>query len=612
MFGISTDIEVRVRRGCNAVMALLAVAAVVSLVIEYGLLRRPTWAPGTLLHGVQAAAVIGFALSRVLGLIVAARPLTELRQRWFEWLLIVAAAVLLVVEVRAGRPILVAGAAYVITLQVLLSVQVVVQIVRANISMAQRSWRPGTLMVLTFATVILLGAALLALPVASREGAVAYDHADKAALHVLRCLFTATSATCVTGLVVYDTGSEFTLFGQTVILAMIQLGGLGIMIFGTVFGMLLGRRLSLRESVVLQDAMSHNTLGQLASMVYFVVAATFVMEAIGAVLLYPMFAEAFADPFRRAFAAVFHSISAFCNAGFSLQSDSLVGFAQPAAGSPAWQVYGVFMPLIVLGGLGFPVLRDVAAACRLVPGRLLKRPRQQARVFSLHTRLVLSVSGLLIAGGALLLWLTELPTPPRPAPAERVRAAREARMDPADALFQSITARTAGFNTVHMDTDHRPATSHLVLCGLMFVGGSPASTAGGIKTVTFAVLVLAVWSTLRRRNAVEAFGRRVPEALVRRAAALAVLMLTLVSAGTLVLCLTERYPLTDVLFEVVSACGTVGLSTGITPQLTWIGQILIIVAMFVGRLGPLTLLIAVAGTDRRVPYEYPGEPVIIG
>ena len=297
------------------------------------------------------------------------------------------------------------------------------------------------------------------------------------------------------------------------------------------------------------------------------------------------------------FHAVFHAVSAFCNAGFALQSDSLVSLRG------AWQVYIVIMPLIVLGGLGFPVLYELAS-------RLWHRvrPVSRRRRLSLHTRIVLATSLTLIVLGAAVLWLGEWTAHS----GDGQMAAMSAGPRFLAALFQSISARTAGFNTISLDPGHLSPGSHFLLCLLMFVGGSPGSTAGGVKTVTVTVMALAIVATLRRRENVESFARTIPAKLVRRAAAIIMLSFALVSVATLVLCYSESAGLRDVLFESVSAFGTVGLSTGLTPHLTSFGRGVIIVLMFVGRVGPLTMLLALAGRERVVQYDYPTESVIMG
>ncbi|UCG32873.1 MAG: TrkH family potassium uptake protein, partial [Phycisphaerales bacterium] len=418
-------------------------------------------------------------------------------------------------------------------------------------------------------------------------------------------------------------------FGQIVILILMQLGGLGIMIFGGIFGLLLGRNITLRETMALQDAISRDTIGQIGSLVKFIVASTFALEAIGAVFLYPMWDVSVAGPARCLYLSVFHAVSAFCNAGFALQPDSLIAYRT------AWQVYAVVMPLIVLGGIGFPAAHDMytvagnrlrywRARRRYVRGDARRPVRPNHMGLSLHSRIVLVTSAILIVVGAALLFVAETPLPisSRHAPPAEGAVPAPPHLDSmvgmsrghriGAALFQSVTARTAGFNTVRTDEESMSPGSHFLLCVLMFIGGSPASTAGGVKTVAVAVLVLAVVARLRRRENVEVFARTIDDEYVARASTLIIGMFALATLVTITLALTENASLREVMFESVSACGTVGLSTGLTPRLTVPGKVVIILAMFAGRVGPLTFLIALAGKTRSPRYEYPTEAVIIG
>jgi trk system potassium uptake protein TrkH len=486
------------------------------------------------------------------------------------------------------------------------------------------------IMVTSFGALILIGGVLLSLPKSMspelRDETGVYE-----AQRVLNCFFTSTSAACVTGLVVYDTGADFSRFGQCVILGLIQIGGLGIMIFGTLFGVLAGRNMSLRHSLTLQDSISHETIGHLRRTVRFILIITFGCELVGAVLLFPMWPAEAMSLEERLFASGFHAISAFCNAGFALQADSLVGYAT------AWPVYISIMPLIVVGGLGFPVLSDILGWIRhkvsnrtgpmawLIPGDGPKRRRGRPYRFSLHSKIVLASTALLIVLPVPFLVLFETAPEWRSRgqiEESRLRAESEGSQATMidqpigkrllGAVFQSVTTRTAGFNTVNLDTSSMSPASRFLMCLLMFIGGSPGSTAGGVKTAAFSVLFLGVVSTLKHRQNVECAGRTIPLTVLRKASVVVVVMFLVVSLTALALCYTESVGLPEVLFESVSACGTVGLSTGLTGRLTVAGRIIIMAAMFAGRLGPLTLLVALAGREQSARYEYPEEQPIIG
>ncbi|OHB82699.1 MAG: hypothetical protein A2Z38_10800 [Planctomycetes bacterium RBG_19FT_COMBO_48_8] len=433
------------------------------------------------------------------------------------------------------------------------------------------------------------------LPTASADG--------KESLSFVDALFTATSGTCVTGLIVKETGRDFSMMGQMVILALIQLGGLGIVVFGAVFAMLLGQAFSLRESVAMQDLLSARTISRIGNMIAFVFVSTILIEAVGAVSLSGMWAG---DVQNKWFCSIFHAISAFCNAGFSLFSNSLVGYNRN------WQVYVVICPLIILGGLGFSVLYDLVNIAvdrirRFFKKRFNKRYRfsmEAPKRMRLQTKIVLSVSAILIVLGALAILLFErYASGPGGSNENTITAA----------LFQSITARTAGFNTV--DISAMSPSSKFVLILLMFIGGSPGSTAGGIKTVTLAVIIMAAIAALRKRHEVEMFRRSVRVAVVGRAVTVTLLFVTVLFGGTLLLSITENsngFTMSDIMFEAASALGTVGLSTGITSLLTTAGKLIIIAMMLIGRLGPLTLLAALTFNLKPGRYNYPQEAVIVG
>jgi len=376
--------------------------------------------------------------------------------------------------------------------------------------------------------------------------------------------------------------------------------------------LLLGLALSLRESVAMQDLLSARTLSQIGTMIAFIFVGTVFIEAVGAVIMFGMWDDVpgrVANIQQQWFVSIFHSISAFCNAGFSLFSDSFVSY------NKSWAVYGVVCPLIILGGLGFSVLYDLLAIVSDRVKRLFKMWFNKRYRFSmeapkrmrLQTKIVLSVSTLLVVLGMLGILLFE-----------RYAGASGSADPPSPgvlgALFQSVTARTAGFNTV--DISALSASSKFILILLMFIGGSPGSTAGGIKTVTLAVVIMTVIAALRKRQEVEMFKRSVRVVVVGRAITVTLLFFAVLFVATLALSITEseNYGTTfsDIIFETASALGTVGLTTGITPSLTSVGKLIIIVVMLIGRLGPLTLLAAMTFNLRPARYNYPDEAIIVG
>jgi trk system potassium uptake protein TrkH len=407
-------------------------------------------------------------------------------------------------------------------------------------------------------------------------------------------LFTATSAVCVTGLIVVDTATYFTPLGQAWIAILIQLGGLGILTFTTLLIVLLGKRATLGiEEAAGGHASVFPHLGAV-SLVKAIVVATFVVEAAGAAVLWLTWTD---DLGARAalWPAVFHAVSAFSNAGFTILPDSLVGFRR----SPLTVL--TISALIVTGGIGFIVLADLRARY------LLHRTHR----LGTHTRLVLATTGILLVGGMILFVFFE-------AGGELAPLGWLDR--PLNAFFMSVTARTAGFNTIDYNAVSN-ATLFLTM-SLMLVGGSPGSTAGGLKTTTLALLFLALWARLRGRNVVSAWGRTVREGTVQRAAGVAMGGIAVLALGILLLAVSElsggsaadRAEFLRLIFEAHSAFGTVGLSMGVTSDLTTAGRLIIIFLMFVGRVGPLAAASAMAFAEFRtkVKYRYPYEDVVIG
>ena len=441
---------------------------------------------------------------------------------------------------------------------------------------------PGRRVVAYFAGTILVGSLLLFLPVSSADSPISY----------LDALFTATSAVCVTGLIVVDTGTAFSTFGQIVILVLIQLGGLGIMTFATLLLVLAGARLTVSHRLGLDQSFTTGGGMSSSTLLLAVIGMTLVIELIGGLLMFPHFNARFPTG-EAAWHSAFHSVSAFCNAGFSTFPDSLESFN----GSPTLIL--TFGALIIFGGLGFIVIAE-----------LLSRATGRTNRLSLHTKICLSLSaGLIVLGAVAFLvqeWNASLS---EGAPGFKI----------VNAFFQSVTCRTAGFNT----TPQRELTevSLLLTMALMFIGGCPGSTAGGIKVTTIAIVFLTVYSRFRGRRSVSAFKRSINNESIIRAVSVFILasLIVLILFGGLMLAWeqTVRHTLShgwfaDNLFETVSAFGTVGLSLGLTPDLTPPGKIIIVVAMFIGRVGLLTLAFAFARPRARGELTYAEETVMVG
>ena len=410
-------------------------------------------------------------------------------------------------------------------------------------------------------------------------------------LHFIDALFTATSAVCVTGLVVKSTGHFFTIWGQLVILLLIQLGALGILTFSTFIYLIVGKRISLNsrsivlESLDLSEDVGSVVHGYSGLKDLFVRTALFtvIVESLGVLLLYTAFVKYY-DSAHALYYALFHSVSAFCNAGFSTFDSSFVRWR----GDVLLNVN--VMLLIILGGIGYPVVMDVFGALRH-RGKL-----------SLHSRLVLTITPILILMGFLLFWLYS------------VDYYKSLHMDLKDSvlssLFQSITARTAGFSTV--DIGGLPSASLLLLMLLMFIGASPGSTGGGVKTTTIGVLFASMWGSIRGRNVPVFKGYSISHDTVFRAIAILFMFFVLVLLASFILLLVEPYSLRRVVFEVISALGTVGLSTGITPQLTSISKVVLLVLMFLGKIGPLTVAYNMFSERYINRVQYPEGRVVVG
>ncbi len=441
---------------------------------------------------------------------------------------------------------------------------------------------PPQILILGFLVVILAGSLLLSLPFASAPGK---------SLRWIDALFTSTSAVCVTGLIVLDTPSDFSLFGQLTILLLIQIGGLGYTTAATTLFLFLGKRISIRERLLMKEALNALSTEGILRLTKWIIIITVMVELAGALILSFKFMQQY-EPLKAFYLGIFHSISAFNNAGFSLFSDNLVGYRSDGVVN---LVVGV---LVILGGIGFIVHVELFRYYF----------KKEIYRLSIHSRLVLVMTAFLITVGTAVIYSFEASngTMEGLSTGEKVMAS----------FFQSVAARTAGFNTVDVSRMF-PFTLYFIVL-LMLIGASPGGTGGGIKTTTFGIMMVALWSTMKGRRDITLFYRRVPLEVIARAFFLAFLAMLLVTGFTLVLLYTEGKGFIMTLFEVASGMATVGLSTGdggvrsLTALFTDFGKLVMILTMFIGRLGPLTIGIGGLGTTRRERYRYPEEKVIIG
>lgn len=438
---------------------------------------------------------------------------------------------------------------------------------------------PAQVVLLSFGGWILLGSLILILPVSAAPGK---------SIAFIDALFMATSATCVTGLSTISLPDEFSIFGQMVMLILAQVGGLGIMTLSSSMAVIMGKNLQMREQVIMQDVLDTSSSQELLSLIVDIIRYTFVIEFVGAMILTVGFYQEGFEIGQALYFGFYHSIMAFCNAGYALFNNNLEDFKF----EPIISLTVAF--LIIFGGIGFSVMKDIVTTFK---------SKRSFRNLSVHTKIVLSVNTLLLAFGTIYLFFGEfLHAFESMSMWERFQVS----------FFQSVTPRTAGFNTINLNALHPHSLYMLII--LMFIGASPGSTGGGVKTTTFAVLLQSVTATLRGKFDVELFERRIPAATVVKSIAIFIISLIIVSVGVLIMMRLEPdKSFLAIFFEVTSAFGTVGLSLGITPFLTMLGKFTMVVMMFVGRVGPLTLVLAIgsrAVTASNV--EYPEGKVLIG
>lgn len=430
------------------------------------------------------------------------------------------------------------------------------------------------IIVLGFACVILVGALLLMLPISSVSGQVT---------PFLDSLFTSTTSVCVTGLVVQDTGTYWSLFGQIIILILVQIGGLGVVTVVTCLAILGGRKIGLFQRSIMQEAVAAPHVGGIVELTGFILKTTFLIELLGAVALAPVFCKDFGIA-KGIWMAVFHSISAFCNAGLDLMGStekysSLTSYIQ----NPVINI--VIMSLIIVGGIGFITWNDV------------RTHKFRLKNYRMQSKVILAVTAALVLVPAIAFFFMEFQDMPMK---QRVFSS----------LFQAITPRTAGFNTA--DLTQMSEAGQLSIIGLMMIGGSPGSTAGGMKTTTFAVIIGCGIAVFRRRDSVHFFGRRVPDDTISIALTLFFMYISLPVVSAIIMSRIEALPIMTCLFETVSAMATVGLTLGITPGLTIVSRIILILLMFLGRVGGLTLVYAAVSSTKVQMGRFPQDKMTVG
>jgi trk system potassium uptake protein TrkH len=553
----------------DGLAAALGVGAGIALLAEFGVGVQP--AGQSALH--ELLAWLAFSL--------AVLPLVQLPVLWGTrrapprpllaiCALALAYLVLFALADRAGERV------FLVATRAFLLVSIAFRLGQLSRVFSEARLKPALALLLGFLAVIVVGTVLFSLPRAAPEGA---------RLDLSTAFFTAVSATCVTGLTVLDPGVDLAPFGRFVLLALIQVGGLGLMTFTTLFLLSLGGDLTLKERELLRGTLDLERPAQVKRTLAGIIGLTLVCEGVGAALLFLSWREQIPDPSERLVLALFHGVSAFCNAGFSLFSNNLARFAGH------WPTYAIVSALVIIGGLGFFVIAELLRHLR----------RGERRRLSLSTSLAVRTSLLLLAAGTLLLFFVER---------EGVGAGLGAGRRAAEAFSLAVNSRTSGFNTADVSSLTNAGT--ILVLFLMFVGASPASTGGGIKTVTLAVFFATMRAAFRGGSAVEVSRRTLAFADVNRCLLIVALGAGLVMTSAFLLNAFEHVPFADGLFETVSAFGTVGLSRGVTAHLGDAGRLVIIATMFLGRLGPMTVGLALTARAKSGLYEYPQERVRVG
>ena len=597
----------QIERGIFAANIAVAGLVIVCFALLFGF--ASPMIPTGALNFVQALVVIVFCGERFMRLYMARSKRLYLRGHWFEFALL---GLLLVLLFRAGAW---ENSAIIrqVAIGIYLAFQTTAKLARRTVSIASKGKNPVGMMLCVFGIMIVLGTLFLMLPASGARGRIGFVDA----------VFTATSAVTVTGLTVKSTAVDVSLFGQHIILVLMQLGGLSIVIFGVVLAFMAGQVFSIKEKTFVGDILSLDQFGHTGKVVTFILVTTVLIELAGTLLLLNSWGSLASGTYSKWFYSVFYSVSAFCNGGFDLMEGSLSPVRDRLS------VYFVICPLIILGGMGFGVMYNVGTICKDIVSRMAKRIFSRDRIefadprrrLQLQSKIVLVTTLLLVVVPAFAFLVFE--NNMKPSHDISFTSVQEnifgpgARPQPhfgfLESIFVSVSARTAGFST--SDVGALSSVSLALLMVLMFIGGSPASAAGGIKTVTFAIIIMAAWATVRKRGHVEMFRRSVTLAAVGRSLVIVLLFAATIMVASSALAITERhntFTLGQIMFETTSAMTTSGLSTGITPTLTTAGKGLIICTMLAGRLGPLALLAFMTLNLKPARYSYPEEPVMVG
>lgn len=564
---------------------LLSIMVVVSILLPISFNLTPELLE--LERTIEKWVLLGFVLNFFAHLILTSNRLSYLRKRWFEALLCLVTVFILIDLYFSAFGFLevlffVSDDPHELFLKILkgyLLLFVAIKAVQYLPVLIESQKNAARFLVYSFLLLIGTGTVMLMLPGATIDGK---------GLEFIDALFTSTSAVCVTGLIVVDTATHFTLFGELIIMVLIQLGGIGIITFATFLFMYMSGGLGVTHINAIKDIVAEENTSVLSTTLKRVIIFTFLVEGIAAFAYYLSWGIDFTGSGQRLLFSIFHAISAFCNAGFSLFTNSL---ADPENVTNPY-INIITMISIVIGGLGFTVVWEI-----------IKRSREKVKWrkrLSIHSRTVLITTALLITAGTVLILMLEW---------NNTLANYTVSEKFMVSLFQSITTRTAGFNTVDIGAIGVPATLFMMM--LMFIGGSPASTAGGIKTTTFAIVMKSITTTIRGYSRMELFKRTVSNSIIFRAMTVILLAVSCIIISTILLTITEDLPFLDLFYEEISALATVGLSRGITGDLSSWGKLIIIISMFWGRVGILTFMVAFATKADNRKYKYPEETIMV-
>jgi len=559
---------------------------IVTLFFEHG--ASPDPHVRLFINIVDYAIIILFITETVLRFVAAPRKLNFLRFNLFSLLLLTVLVTLFILNkitsfrVAHGN-LTVVSTNIIILRNAFVALKILGRIKRLNYFIKSITTHPAQTIVTSFFIIIVVGGILLMLPFASNGE-----------LHAMEALFTSTSAVCVTGLIVVDTATKFTVYGQIIIMILIQIGGLGIMILSYFGAFVVGKRISLEEKLAMSYLLNEQDLHKISESIAKIIIITFAIEIIGAIFLFNEFSDLFGFTAQTLLFSAFHAVSAFCNAGFALFTNSLENFQSSTP------MNMIICLLIILGGISFPVIFNLI---EIVISRVrnMFRKRVRGAKLNLNAKAVLIMTGILILGGTLLIYGFEHGS---------ILLTKDLKTQYLNAFFQSVTLRTAGFNTINLAKLH--INTLLIMMLFMFIGGASGSTAGGIKVNTFTVIYAYLYSIFRGRENTTLMNHSISKDLVNKSFFIVILAIIAVFVGALILSISENFAFEEILFEVVSAFGTVGLSLGITGALSGAGKIVIIILMFIGRIGPLTLIVALSRKQSKLQIRYPEGNVLIG